>query len=401
MTKSQPSKVPQTATTTPQTAAEVLTASTVAPSTSSNNIIENLSNALQTIQDLLKNPASLMAAVEAVKSNNAETQSKNKKDSEPPTNNVDENFLSQISTISSVLSTKATPTSSSNTPLRSKPAPSPAKVKPVYTPTPINELKKLTSLVDQSPNKNGADVDQTLKRKIAETKATAVMVDSNQETRELNTVKKLKTEDQTATTKKCDIVSFSKLSLTQQMLKRYEMLNKPMPSQAELNESKLKKKKETEGAKPGAQTPVNPNVPQLILDNGTTQKVPLPMRQRFLKVIFDNVKPLHGDLKEACAKSSEEEKAIYDRSKNKTIYSNLVAMFIRNCRTKLNEKGLAAPAIVSNNKFTKVNNNAKVNKPPQEHASFSHEQILGGPKASRVSYSINRVKTLEIKDLSG
>lgn len=212
--------------------------------------------------------------------------------------------------------------------------------------------------------------------------------------------------------KKCDILTFSKLSLSQQVLKRYELLNKPAPTTTQLNEAKLKKKTELiSKATPGNKVDNTNNTPQLILDTSTnsTQKVPLPMRQRHLKVIFDNSRPLYNDVKLACTNASENEKSIYDRAKNKTIYTNLVAILIKNLRTQVNERQSQKNGLenVNSNNLSKVtsNTNYKYNKSNNatvaEPISFSHEMLLSGPKASRVSYSINRVKSIEIKDLSG
>lgn len=75
-------------------------------------------------------------------------------------------------------------------------------------------------------------------------------------------------------TASCDLVTFSKLTLSQQVLKRYEMLNKPVPSQNQLVEAKLKKKAETSvmGGGKSDKTSSNPNTPHLIIDTAP-QKV--------------------------------------------------------------------------------------------------------------------------------
>lgn len=225
--------------------------------------------------------------------------------------------------------------------------------------------------------------------------------------------KRLKTNQEIVdVTKKkptCDLATFSKLTLSQQVLKRYEMLNKPVPTQNQLVEAKLKKKLgDTDSNAKNGQSQANPNVPHLILDTSTnsTQKVPIAMRQRHLKVIFDNVRPLHADIREAALKASENEKSIYDRAKNKTIYINLVANLIKSLRSQLAEKQheqKTVPNCPSSSsgqsiyKYTKT----KPNESSPGSTGFSHEMILSGPKASRVNYTIGRAKTVEIKDLSG
>ena len=126
------------------------------------------------------------------------------------------------------------------------------------------------------------------------------------------------------------MATFGKLTLSQQVQKRYEMLNKTPPTAVSLAEARLKKIQHSLALKAGVPPPKS-NVPQrapkLIVDN--TNKIPLSMRQRYLTVIFDNCQGSFATLDKACEKAAEQEKSIYDRSKNKTIYTNLAANLIR------------------------------------------------------------------------
>ena len=127
------------------------------------------------------------------------------------------------------------------------------------------------------------------------------------------------------------------------------------------------------------------------------------MRQRYLKVIFEQLKPLHhANVSEAAVKAAEHEKSVYDRAKSKAIYVNLVANLIKSLRTQVVEKQHQQGS--SSSQQQSQQNNGKspsslVTSPTT--SSFSHEAILSGPKATRVNYAIGRTKSIEIKDLSG
>lgn len=125
------------------------------------------------------------------------------------------------------------------------------------------------------------------------------------------------------------------------------------------------------------------------------------------------MQPLYAanNVAEAASKAAENEKAIYDRAKSKTIYINLVANLIKNLRTQLVEKQSAttnttkgasnsSPVSSLNNNATKMTSPSySLNNTPA--AGFSHEMILSGPKATRVNYSIGRAKSIGVQDLSG
>lgn len=159
---------------------------------------------------------------------------------------------------------------------------------PDYNPTPISELKRLK----QQETSYQAD---TNKEKLEQYKHKSAKVDENQTQKpdeiisirsdlesdtSLEVVekpKRLKSSDEDAGNEKkipssCDLTTFSKLTLTQQVLKRYEMLNKPIP---QLAEAKLKKKLAAAitDAKVAVDKQTDLNSPQLILDTNTTQKV--------------------------------------------------------------------------------------------------------------------------------
>lgn len=326
------------------------------------NAIENLSNALQTIQDFLKNPASIVeaaaaaAAAVAAATSTTSTSNESKSEATTPTN-----LLSKLSSLSTVLLGVSSSSTTSNQSeslvcfidnfklrlrenldgwnnfgliLRSKEAPKLAKKPsesslkrqksaPDYKPTPINELKKLKHQEENESRQNYQPEDFTdyqpetpssSKRKMPAgsggvTPPPAVHASKSDETLlsqrrddsssglhatessddsssgKKTTItatgihrsgagseekpKRLKTseEDQSngGSSKKasCDLVTFSKLTLSQQVLKRYEMLNKPVPTPNQLVEAKLKKKSgEPSGsAKGGDKQAVNPNSP--------------------------------------------------------------------------------------------------------------------------------------------
>ena len=91
---------------------------------------------------------------------------------------------------------------------------------------------------------------------------------------EEKTEKKGESSDNDAKKRSYDLVTFSKLTLNQQMLKRYELLNKPIPTPSQLAEAKLKKKLgEKDAKKQVGDKNANLNTPQLILDDNTSQKV--------------------------------------------------------------------------------------------------------------------------------
>ncbi|CAF0873432.1 unnamed protein product [Brachionus calyciflorus] len=343
------------------------------------NALENLSNALQTIQDIFKQQNDQV-------SNKTENLSSNIVNQ---LNNLSKEILSSVHPVQTE-SNKPTLTGSALTAhLKKQQA-----AAPVYNPTPINELKKQRQ---QELNENEKN---SIKRK-DET------IDNTESTKKLKTEGNLNNSpsgsnlNQTQEAKKIDIVTFSKLNLSQQVLKRYEMLNMKPPTQAQINQSKLNSKKTDNTIEQIKLTEAN--VPQLILDTANL-KVPLAIRQKSLKMIFEDCKKIYRPIELACQKASENEKSIYDRSKNKQIFLNLTAVLIKQLRDEQNQLKNATTSTSSVNSPSKSNKLAATmantyNK-VQEQKPTSHEALLNGPKANKVSYSINKTKQLEYKDLS-
>ena len=400
--------------------------------------MENLSSALQAVQKLFN------LGSQSIKTND-ETKSDDK-------SQLATTLVSQLSTLTSTITniakkeelnddsivtykTKKTETNLKRQQLNA----------PEYNPTPILELKKLKQINHQNEtNQTEDDIDtdclnsNNLKRKrsfeeiskpIAKTTVKKTSMSQSASTDNIATDKSnriqtssspaisTKSEQSTPTQQsKCDIFTFSKLTLSQQVLKRYEMLNKEIPLQAK--DPKLKKKPNESSPSNNTSTSKNSTgLPTLILDSSGTPKIPLPMRQRYLKLIFDNGRSLFTNNDKACEKASEQEKSIYDRAKNKTIYINLAANLIKSLRTQQQQELAQQPAtnsetntIVSSSKTLINNKNVLKYSSTQLSgassstsivSSYSHEAMLSGPKANRVSYSINRVKQIEHKDLSG
>jgi hypothetical protein len=120
--------------------------------------------------------------------------------------------------------------------------------------------------------------------------------------------------------------------------------------------------------------------------------VPLAFRQRYLNFIYQESKSLFPNGEKACEKAAEQEKSIYDRAKTKNVYANLAAHLIKSLREQ-NQKSTTISKHVETNKTNlKLVNTQK--------PSYSHEAILAGPNASKVSYSINRKKKLTLKELN-
>ena len=194
------------------------------------------------------------------------------------------------------------------------------------------------------------------------------------------------------------MVSFAKLKPSQQLLKRYEMLNKHIVAPAAPISTDSKLKRPQQQATASSTDKKDKAVPHLIMDGSSVApKVPLIKRQRCLSLIFENGKTLFATLEKACEKAAEQEKSIYDRSKNKDIYTNLAANLIKSLR----DQQLQQQQVTLSNKPL-VNTSTKlVNQScTKQVTTFSHEALLSGPKATRVSYSINRVKQIEVKDLT-
>ena len=379
------------------------------------SMLENLTNALQTVQQLISS-SNLGENLNKLASASSSSES------------------SQISTTLESLNNALMSMSSNKIVLDNKNAQTPSKkadnpgvnslkrqqlMAPAYNPTPIMELKKIKQefVEDEvtatkrrkktsESSEDTEDIVEIAKpstinkhehKKPIKSEPTSSITKSNPtSTNPAKKVAEVKSESSTKT----DLVSFAKLPLSQQVLKRYEMLNKTPPTKAAIGEAKLKKIQGNMSGNSGSQASKSQDnllTPRLIIDSSSTaNKVPLVMRQRYLKVIFENGRLSFASLEKACEKAAEQEKSIYDRSKNKTIYTNLVANLIRGLRNS--QQAVAKPDTITTKTLLPTHN---VHQTVQIASSYSHEAMLSGPKANRVSYSINRVKQIEFKDLSG
>ena len=274
--------------------------------------LENLSNALQTVQDLFR-----------LNSNNSQSGKTTNAITEQ-LNNLSSTILSSVAS-SNILKTTTGPTNSntdanSSSAIRKSSSPSLRKQKsatitinaPVYNPTPILELKKFSqknnepddvSLVAQEKTLSGLkrkselcdndDDNENYENEFAE--RILEQNESNDSFNKFDEVKKKKkvnsdemtssspSNSTTAVTvknqeaavasssQKLDMASFAKLKPSQQLLKRYEMLNKPIPSANTSTVPNLKKQISNKDLQKNSSS--NPTVPRLIMDTSGTLKV--------------------------------------------------------------------------------------------------------------------------------
>ncbi|CAH1773803.1 unnamed protein product [Owenia fusiformis] len=138
---------------------------------------------------------------------------------------------------------------------------------------------------------------------------------------------------------------------------------------------------------PAVATVQRPTVPA---DFGS--KIPSSIRQRYLNLIIDEqLKGLKPGTEEGpyYEKSLAVEKAVYDRSKSKNIYLNLVVCAIKQIRND-NAKSQASTSSGS--------------KKPAASRKVSHNAVLGGAPAARTTFTVNRFgahKQLTDADLKG
>lgn len=382
-------------------------------SSSNNEPLNKLPDALANLSEALKKVQELFGNNEANKIGSKEKSLTEKLSADGQLNKIDNGLVEKLNDISSIILSKATEATSSTSaetgsPKTSKSAKNVYKVSklaPEYSPTPLNELKKIKQTQEDVKNVNNGLKRKPSTNNLDEDEARSAASDTDSGFNEaknrkddLIPVKKVKTEQNSQenddSKPKVDMASFAKLKPSQQLLMRYQLLNKPAPTAASLNDAKLKKKTQnlTQQAGDSAKKSIDKTVPHLILDSTTSStKVPLVMRQRYLKFIFDNGKSSFATIEKACEKAAEQEKSIYDRAKNKNIYTNLAANLIKSLRTQQTLSKPPSTAHASSTHLVKT----------QQVCTYSHEALLSGPKASRVSYSINRVKQIEIKDLTG
>lgn len=359
------------------------------------NILENLTSALQSVQKLIS--SSNISDLSELANDAAYSEDPNK---------INSSLATLTNAINSLSSNKTPETKEIKSPINSLKRQQ--LNAPDYNPTPIKDLK------NNKKNNSVSDCDKedvnSKRQKKIDTNDNKPVKRSIENSDDLDKISKvIKTEknvkdtlDEKKTVKpetksKTDVVSFAKLTLSQQVQKRYEMLNKTPPTPISLAEARLKKMQASLGATSKSSTTgsktssTSQKVPRLIIDN--TNKIPLPMRQRYLTVIFENGRSTLPTLEKACEKAAEQEKSIYDRAKNKTIYTNLAANLIRGLRTA------QQAAAQATGKSTGTMSLKNVPKKPSTQ-SQSHEAMLNGAQATRCSFSINRVKQIEAKDLS-
>lgn len=358
------------------------------------DILENLTNALQSVQKLIST-SNIGVDLRDLASAATSTENPNKINSSLATLTTAINSLSSSKTPQPIES--KSPINKTNNLKRQQ------LNAPVYNPTPIKDLKN----IKKSQSDSDSDIEEITPKRQKKSNTTDIQPQLKRSNETPNNVQKQdnnritktekKTEMKSETKPKTDVVTFAKLTLSQQVQKRYEMLNKTPPTPISLAEARLKKmqaslggtsKNSATGSKSASNVPQR--VPKLIIDN--TSKIPLPMRQRYLLVIFENGRGTLPTLDKACEKAAEQEKSIYDRAKNKTIYTNLAANLIRGLRTA---QQAAAQAIGKSGAMSLKNEPKKTNVQSQ-----SHEAMLNGAKATKCSFSINRVKQVEAHDLS-
>jgi len=270
--------------------------------------LENLSNALQTVQDLFR-------------LNNTSSSSNTTNSITEQLNSLSSTILSSVAK-SNILKT-TTGATNSNTDANSMSAakksssPSSRKQKssiitlnaPVYNPTPILELKKFNQTSEEPDDAPLVNQEKTItgfKRKSElhdiedqNENYENEFVESISESTEINnslnkvdeTKKKKKpnveemsssasptnstivmtSQEDHLSSPKLDMASFAKLKPSQQLLKRYEMLNKPVPTAPASTTSSLKKQMSSKV--PQKSTSANPTVPHLIMDTSGTLKV--------------------------------------------------------------------------------------------------------------------------------
>ncbi|KAL8177653.1 UNVERIFIED_CONTAM: RNA exonuclease 1 [Gekko kuhli] len=111
-------------------------------------------------------------------------------------------------------------------------------------------------------------------------------------------------------------------------------------------------------------------------------KVPTNIRQRYLNLFIDECLKICSSQQEAFDKALSEEKVAYERSTSRNIYLNVAVNTLKKLRSLL-----PSPSQGANKP-----NNRKV---------VSHEAMLGGKLATKISFSLNRSTSLQAEDLTG
>ncbi|XP_064605094.1 RNA exonuclease 1 homolog [Liolophura sinensis] len=121
-----------------------------------------------------------------------------------------------------------------------------------------------------------------------------------------------------------------------------------------------------------AHTPVVALLPRPTVPADFGSKIPTNVRQRYLNLIIDECLKLCKTEKEAYDRALEEEKACYSRASSKNIYLNVSVNAIKKLRVEIS------------NKNSKKSNNTNTT------TTLSHQTMLGGLKATQISYTLNR-----------
>ena len=291
-------------------------------SSSNNEPLNKLPDALANLSEALKKVQELFGSNEPNKSGSKEKSLTEKLSGDGQLKNIDTGLVEKLNDISSIILSKATEATSSTSvetgsPKTSKSAKNVYKVSklaPEYSPTPLNELKKIKQNQEEVKNVNNGLKRKTSTNHLDEDEARSAASDTDSGFNEVKNrmddlipVKKVKTEQNSQendeSKPKVDMASFAKLKPSQQLLMRYQLLNKPAPTAASLNDAKLKKKTQnlTQQAGDLAKKSIDKTVPHLIIDSTTSStKVPLVMRQRYLKFIFDNGKSSFATIEKTC-----------------------------------------------------------------------------------------------------
>ncbi|XP_023243298.1 RNA exonuclease 1 homolog isoform X1 [Centruroides sculpturatus] len=119
-------------------------------------------------------------------------------------------------------------------------------------------------------------------------------------------------------------------------------------------------------------------------------KVPCNIRQRYLENFIDECLKFCENEEQAFQVALEEEKNAYNRSSNKTVYLNVAVNTLKRLRNKRPIIDINSEDNLESKRSKLVDSN--LNK------TISHEYVLGGPKAAKTSFSIERRKVVKIDD---
>ncbi|XP_013417107.1 RNA exonuclease 1 homolog isoform X2 [Lingula anatina] len=128
------------------------------------------------------------------------------------------------------------------------------------------------------------------------------------------------------------------------------------------------------GAKRVARVPTKVTCKRPTIPSEYGSKVPVNVRQRYLNLIIDECLKIYDTEKDAYERGLEEEKAVYKRSSNRTVYLNVAVNAVKRLRSEVT---LHQPGTSSQT-------------PDKHPKGFSHEAVLGGSRAAKTSFTLNR-----------